>query len=303
VRLAVFRVMEAPPTGSSRSAIGLRILAAALVVLASLGVKQLVLDDEEQAVETRGARIVDYRVDSELIGEELPVTVVIPRGARDGRRSLLVFLHGRGADEKSYLYPEMFAALARQGGRAPVVAFPRGGPDSYWHDREGGRWGSYVLEELVPSLVQRFEIEPERVAIGGISMGGFGAFDLGRQRPGELCAIGGHSPAVWLEADQAAPGAFDDAGDFERNDVIELVGPPASPLAGKRVWVDVGEDDPFAEAARELAESLEAGGARVTLRTGPGGHESHYWRDHWGSYMRFYARALKECQRPRDADG
>lgn len=295
--------MTGLPTGYSRGVIALRILAAVLVVLASLGVKELVLDNDEEATKTRGARIVDYSVDSELIGEELPVTVVVPRGARDGKRSLLVFLHGRGGDEDSYLDPEMFAALARQRGKAPVVAFPRGGPDSYWHDREDGEWGSYVLEELVPSLVERFEIELERVALGGISMGGFGAYNLARQRPGDICAVGGHSPAVWLEADRTAPGAFDDEQDFERNDVIDLVGPPASPLAGKRAWVDVGDEDPFADAARELAASLEAGGARVALRTGPGGHESEYWREHWRSYMRFYARALKECQPPSDDNG
>lgn len=295
--------MNGLPTGYTRGAIGLRVLAAALVLIAAIGVKELVLDDEEGAPKARGARVIDYRVDSELIGEELPVTVVVPRGARDGKRSLLVFLHGRSGDEDSYLDPEMFAALARQKGKAPVVAFPGGGPDSYWHDREDGEWGSYVLEELVPNLVERFEIEPERVALGGISMGGFGAYNLARQDAGAFCAVGGHSPAVWLEAGDTAPGAFDDAEDFERNDVIELTGPPASPLAGKRVWVDVGEDDPFAQTASALADALEAGGARVAFRTGPGGHESEYWRDHWRSYIRFYARALKECQKPRDADG
>ncbi len=291
--------MERPPASHPRRAIALRILAAVLIIVAAAALEQLVLDGEDEAASMRGARVVDYRVESALIGEELPVSVVVPRGARDGRRSLLVFLHGRGGDERSYLDSEMYAALARQRGKAPVVAFPRGGPDSYWHDRDEGAWGSYVLDELIPDLVDRFEIESERVAVGGISMGGFGAFDIARQRPAAICAVGGHSPAVWLEAGQAAPGAFDDPDDFAEHDVIELVGPPGTPLAGKRAWVDVGDQDSFAAAVAELAESLEAGGVRLALRTGPGEHTGEYWRGNWSRYMRFYARALKECQRPR----
>ena len=118
---------------------------------AAIALKDLVLDANTTASGTAGSRLVEFSVDSELLGEQLPVNVVIPPGARDGRRSLLVFLHGRGDDESSYLSTEMFSALARQGGRAPIVAFPRGGPDSYWHDRDDGAWGSYVLDELVPA--------------------------------------------------------------------------------------------------------------------------------------------------------
>jgi S-formylglutathione hydrolase FrmB len=297
--------MNDATTAYSTRALVLRVLAAVGVVLVSVALKDSVLDGESGPSGTAGSRVIDYSVDSDLLDAELPVTVVIPPGARDGRRSLLVFLHGRGDDEQTYLEAEMFDALARQGGRAPVVAFPRGGPDSYWHDRAGGAWRSYVLEELIPQLVARFGIEPERIAIGGISMGGFGAFDLARRgafrlRSGaetEFCAVGGHSPAIWEEASQTAPGAFDDDRDFADHDVIELVAPPASPLAGTSYWLDVGEGDPFAEAVRALGDGLEAGGAEGRLRVGEGGHDSDYWRSNWRRYMHFYARALKKCQR------
>jgi S-formylglutathione hydrolase FrmB len=274
----------------------LRVLGAALVVVAAIVIKDVV-DRGTESERTAGSRVVDWNIDSELLGEGVPVSVVIPPGARDGRRSLLVFLHGRGDDEDSYLEKEMFEALDRQGGRAPVVAFPRANPDSYWHDRGSGAWGSYVAEELIPKLVRRFEIEPERIAIGGISMGGFGAFDIAARDPEVFCAVGGHSPAVWLDASDTAPGAFDDEQDFAEHDVIEAVGPPASPLEGKRFWLDVGDQDPFAEADTALADALIAGGAKGRLYEGDGGHESEYWRSNWRRYMNFYARALKKCQR------
>ena len=142
----------------------------------------------------------------------------------------------------------------------------------------------------------RFEIEPERIAIGGISMGGFGAFDIARQSPETFCTVGGHSPAVWENASDTAPGAFDNEDDFNRHDVIAEVGTPEDPLAGKRIWLDVGNDDPFAEATGTLLDSLEQGEAQARLYEGQGGHESSYWNSNWNRYMQFYARALKKCQ-------
>lgn len=289
--------------GYSARSIVLRILAAAAVVAVAVVVRDAF--EDEASSSTGGSRVVSFQVESELLGGAQPVEVVIPPGARDGRRALLVFLHGRDDDESSYLTEPMFKALRRQRGKAPVVAFPRGGPDSYWHDRESGEWGSYVLDELLPALIERFEIEPERVAIGGISMGGFGAYNLARLEPEKFCSVGGHSPAVWESASETAPGAFDGEEDFERNDIIAAVGPPLDPLAGKRVWVDVGSDDPFAEANRALADSLEAGGAEVVLYEGPGDHETSYWESNWPRYMAFYARTLKACQvdpKPKEED-
>jgi S-formylglutathione hydrolase FrmB len=293
---------DAAPVANGHSPLSLvlRVLAAAAVVGIAILVRDLVEDDASS--ETGGSRVISYEVESELLGGKQPVEVVVPPGARDGRRALLVFLHGRGEDEGSYLVEPMFKGLRRQRGKAPVVAFPRGGPDSYWHDREDGEWGSYVLDELVPDLVERFEIEPERVAIGGISMGGFGAYNLARQDPDAFCSVGGHSPAVWQNAGDTAPGAFDGEEDFDRNDVIADVGPPLSPLEGKKSWIDVGSEDPFAEADRALADSLEAGGADVKFHEGDGGHETSYWDSNWPRYMAFYARTLKACQEKAPSD-
>ena len=225
----------------------------------------------------------------------MPVKVVVPPGARDGRRSLLIFLHGRGEDEKSYLVEPMFRALAKAGGKAPVVAFPEGGPDSYWHDRGDGEWGSYVLDEVVPEIAARFEIEPERIAIGGISIG-FGALDIAAIDPDRFCAVGAHSPAIWENAGDTASGAFDNDEDFDRHDVFTELGPPGDPLAGKRVWLDVAATTHSAASVSDLRGVLEEGGAKVRLYEGDGGHESAYWNDNWNRYMQFYARALKKCQ-------
>ena len=229
-----------------------------------------------------GIRVEDNVVDSRAVGRELPVKVVVPG---DGPRPLLVFLHGRNNDESTYVRTPMLEALEALGDRAPIVAFPDGGKDSYWHDRADGDWGRYVMDEVIPQLTDRYHTD--RVAIGGISMGGFGAYDLARRNPERFCAVGGHSPALWRTGGETAPGAFDDAEDFARHDII---GEPAG-LADLPVWLDAGDADPF----RPGQEALVAALGDVTVHTWPGGHDGDYWDAHWPDYLRWYARELERC--------
>ena len=107
--------------------------------------------------------------------------------------------------------------------------------------------------------------------------------------------MGGHSPALWLSGGDTAPGAFDDAEDFEHNDVIEAVQTNPGAFGEIPIWNDAGEEDPFLISDVRLTEALEAGGADLTAHIWPGGHEQGYWDSHWGAYLRFYADALSNC--------
>jgi S-formylglutathione hydrolase FrmB len=151
-----------------------------------------------------------------------------------------------------------------------VVLLLDGGDHSYWHDRADGRWGSMVLDEAIP--------EHRRVALGGISMGGYGALLLGAER--HFCAVGGHSPALWLSGADSAAGAFDDDADYARHDIVNH-----PPHYSAPVWIDVGQDDPFHDAAVRYAHEIHA-----ELHVSPGGHDNGYWHAHMRQYFAFYAR-------------
>jgi S-formylglutathione hydrolase FrmB len=207
------------------------------------------------------------------------VVVLVPEGG--GKRPLLIFLHGKGGNQNAHLQDEMFDAIEALGDRAPVIAFPAGG-GSYWHDRRGGAWERMVRRELPRQVARRVVVDRSRLAVGGISMGGFGALSLARS--GDYCAAGAHSPAIWRTGGETAPGAFDDAEDFARHDVI------AHPPHGIPLWVDIGDEDPFLPGVRAFGR---AAGVRVRVRDG--GHSGDYWRPHYEEYLRFYARALEDC--------
>jgi S-formylglutathione hydrolase FrmB len=126
-------------------------------------------------------------------------------------------------------------------------------------------------------------------------MGGFGAYDLALLHPTRFCAVGGHSPALWFESGETAPGAFDGAADFNRNDVVGMVRGNPDAFAGMRVWNDYGDADPFRAYDEGLVDYLRADGADLSAHTWDGGHDGAYWNRHWGAYLRFYANALAAC--------
>jgi pimeloyl-ACP methyl ester carboxylesterase len=222
---------------------------------------------------TRGARLVDFTVHSRLTHRDLHEILVEPR--RHGSW-LLVLLHGKGGGPSQFLSRPFFKTLAALRNRAPDVLLLDGGDDSYWHNRADGAWESMVLREAIPAGTGR--TMPHRIAIGGISMGGYGALLLGSYHP-DFCAVGAQSPALSPSAGQTAPGAFDNAQDYERNNVFELR--PPHPL-----WIDLGASDPFREATLAYARR-----AAVRAHIKPGGHDLALWNAYMPKFLRFFAGA------------
>lgn len=266
-----------------RRAVAAAALLAAAAVVAAFAIPRTT------AVRLYGATIVHVTVNSRYVDARLPMTIVLPVGARPGR-PLLIFLHGRSGGPNSELSTPMFAALRSLGRNAPDIAFPDGGDHSYWHDRHGGAWSTYVLREAVPQAVKVTRANPQRLAIGGISMGGFGAYDIARNSPATFCAVGGHSAALWPTAGATAPGAFDDQADFAANNLVALARTNPRLYGHAQLWLDGGDQDPFHAADEQLASALH-----INMHVWPGGHDGDYWNAHWPNYLRFYAAALRIC--------
>nr|WP_238353181.1 alpha/beta hydrolase-fold protein [Kribbella solani] len=230
----------------------------------------------------RGTR-VGYRVlypDGYAASAELPVVIV---------------LHGRGGDHTSAVNDlgiDKYLTAAVQGGTRPfAIATVDGGKDSYWHHRTDGNDTGYMLnQEFLPLLAKR-GLRIDRYGVFGWSMGGYGALLWvalqswqRRVRPEvQAVAVGALSPALWRTYGEAQPGAFDDAGDFERSQVF---GRPNG-FRDVAVRIDCGRDDPFADAALELRDELRAAGGQQAGRHTPG-----YWRRMLPDHLRFLGAKL-----------
>jgi hypothetical protein len=107
-----------------------------------------------------------------------------------------------------------------------------------------------------------------------------------------FCAVGGHSAAIWPAAGDTAPGAFDNAADFDHNNLIGFAARAGRRLfPGAALWLDGGSADPFHPYDEQFAHELG-----ITMHVWPGGHDFDYWNAHWGSYLGFYAAAFANCR-------
>jgi len=223
-----------------------------------------------QAAQTRPQphlRIEPYTLHSRYVHVPLHPIRIVP--AKHGNWTLIL-MYGRGGAPPGELTGELLDALQKLGRRAPIVLLPDGHDHSYWHNRADGAWESMVLKEIIP--------KHGKVAIGGISMGGYGALLIGARR--HFCAVEGHSPALWFSGYYSAAGAFDNAEDYARNDIVNHPPHYSSP-----VWIDVGTADPFHNAAVYYAHEIHA-----KLHVWPGGHDDDYWHAHFAQYLAFYVR-------------
>jgi enterochelin esterase-like enzyme len=273
------------------------IAAAFLAVAVAAGVAVAVASfrDTRRYKSTHLAQVKQLDVRSPLLGRTMTQVAVVPPRLANRRRPLLVLLHGRAMHPDGLLSEQLFRELRRLGPRAPIVLFPNGGDHSYFHDRRSGRWGSYVLGEVIPTAIRELGADPKRVALGGVSMGGFGALNLARRAPGRFCAIGAHSAALWQRAADTAPGAFDDAADFRRNDVVGYVRAIRRPYGSTPVWIDVGTHDPFSPVDSRVAQLLRARRAPMQFHMWDGSHDTRYWDRHMAAYLRFYSAELAAC--------
>ena len=109
--------------------------------------------------------------------------------------------------------------LARDhGANAPAVLLVDGGDHSYYHDRDDFDWGTHILEEAIPP--SRATGTPTRARRRSAASRWAASAPSTSPASAGSGAVGAH-PALWEGAGQTPEGAFDDAEDFERHDVLE----------------------------------------------------------------------------------
>jgi S-formylglutathione hydrolase FrmB len=237
------------------------------------------------------------RFRSEHLHRTLEQVIVLPRDfERDDHRPMIVFLHGRKGHPSSPYDTSMVEALGSAGTTAPVILLVNGGSHSYFHDRDDGAWGSYITKDLVPAMSRTYGIDTERIGYAGVSMGGYGALELTRGSTTRRCGVVGIAPALWLQAGDSAPGAFDDAEDFDDHDVLGAIRSDARhALHGTPVWLAGGDRDPFKPGTDAAAAALRDQHESVVRRTGHGGHDGAYFHRQYLPMLRWFIRRFTSC--------
>lgn len=129
--------------------------------------------------------------------QEYPHLTHLPDGYDKDQRAwpLILFLHGsgsRGTDLKM-VRSEGPLHYINQGHSIPfIVVTPQCPPDE--------AWDSARLAHLIDKVSAKYRVDPKRVYVTGLSLGGFGTWDLAANYPDKITAIapvsGGEDPAI-----------------------------------------------------------------------------------------------------------
>lgn len=242
-------------------------------------------------VPRRDAKLVSGSFTSARMGgRKVGWTIGYPKGHGPGDDlPVVVSLHGRGDTHDSTFrtlhLADTLTDVLKGGTPAFALASVDGGDHGYWHHRaDGTDAGAMVVDEFVPLLKER-GLDTSRLGLYGWSMGGYGALLLAGKENLPVRGVAVSSPALFTAAGLTPAGAFDDAADYDRNDVY---GHPEW-LDGVRLRVDCGLQDPFYPATRDFVGRLHPRPAGGFIQ---GAHTDDYWRKVAPQQMAFLGRRL-----------
>jgi S-formylglutathione hydrolase FrmB len=258
----------------------------------------------EENVSPAPHRLESATIESAALGRAVEATVLVPdREPPAGGFPVLYLLHGAFSHHREWAQQVPLAALCAA--FPMLVVTPEAANSLYLDGDDGQRYADFTLWD-VPALVEaRYPVRRDRGgrALAGLSMGGFGALNLGLSHPERYAVLGSLSGAfgmTWWNLGKRPPflAALGPEGSFVRAHfnpwrVLERA-VAAAPAAWPRIglWVGRGDDPDVVEANRSYHASLERFGVAHGYGESGGGHDWDYWRTVTPDLLAFVADAL-----------
>lgn len=189
-----------------------------------------------------------------------------------------------------------------------VVVMPDGGRGWYTNAAEGYAYEDDLVKDVVGLVDRTFPVKAEREgrAIGGLSMGGYGAVKVGLKHHETFCSVNSHSGALAFvrgntdENKKLSP-------EFERIFGKDAKDGPEDPFAiveeidhGRipAMRIDCGTDDFLIQHNRDFHKFLEDRHVAHEYQEFPGSHNWAYWDEHVQQALAFHVRNLKLKLKP-----
>lgn len=227
---------------------------------------------------------------SPAMGQHVSYSVILPR-VGEGPYPVLFQLHGLSDSHSGWVTR---SNLLRHSADYPVmIVMPDSGTGAYldWigHERIGKRnYESLIITDITNHLKSMFNVTDGPWAIGGLSMGGYGAMRLGLKYPDRFASIWSHSSKFEWEG-MVESSAFADPADTDvRYHAKKLVGAANKPI----ITFDCGTEDYLLDENRRFDAYLTEIGLEHSYSEHPGAHEWDYWDTHVQSALEQHAQAL-----------
>jgi len=234
---------------------------------------------------------------SESLEKATAMCVILPDPSIEPPYFTLYQFHGLSDDHTIWMRRTSIERYVA--GLPLVVVMPDGGRGFYTDAVEGYAYESHIMKDTLGFIERYFPVKKScsHRAIGGLSMGGYGAVKLALKYPKVFGSVAAHSSAFLSGQEEE----FRESGEFRRifgenpagggEDVFALV----EKIKSKdmpAIRFDCGKSDFLLEANRKFHRHLSRRKIKHTYREYPGGHEWDYWDAHFPKALKFHRKAL-----------
>lgn len=234
---------------------------------------------------------------SEALGVQTTVYVILPQKSTKGQIGVngngdnseykcLYLLHGLSDDHSIWLRRTSIERYATEYGICVVM--PYGGRSFYTDMQYGGKYYTYISEEL-PRLMQEFfgvSDKRENNFIAGLSMGGYGALKIALKNPECYSAVAGLSSAADIRGvamdfkDTLIPVFGEDVNIPDDEDLLCLAEKTNALQVKPRIYMGVGTEDFLYDGNQKLKAKFESLHYDYTYRESPGVHGWAFWDEY-----------------------
>jgi S-formylglutathione hydrolase FrmB len=278
------------------------------------------------AVSLRAQSRIDCNaLNSRILKYPVRYCVYLPAGYDAGatkhpaqKYSVLYFLHGLGDNEQTLFNSggwTLLDDLRKQHKLGEfLIAAPDGRRTFYINSADGAvRYNDFFLQEFIPLIEKKYSVAPDRKhrAIGGISMGGYGALRFAFAHPEMFSAVSAQSAALITEPPreldnasragapmarvlESAFGNPIDVSHWNENSPLVLARRNATALRRMKIYFNCGQEDNygFEKGAAALHDELRKAGIAHEYHPYPGDHSLNYFLAHFPEVMEFHSRAF-----------
>jgi putative tributyrin esterase len=214
--------------------------------------------------------------------------------------SVFYLLHGLSDDHTIWMRRTSIERYVE--GLPLVVVMPDGGRGWYTNSALGLAYEDDLIKDVIGLVDRTFPVKAERQgrAIGGLSMGGYGAVKLSLKHLEMFGSVNSHSGAVAVHRDPKLIKELNP--EFERIFGKTPAGGPEDPFSliervdhGRLppLRVDCGADDFLLAENRSFHRHLESLHIPHEYEEFPGGHDWPYWDKHVQEAIAFHTRNLQ----------
>jgi len=156
------------------------------------------------------------------------------------------------------------------------------------------------MKDVIGFVERYFPVKKERRgrAIGGLSMGGYGAMKLALKFPKVFCSVVSHSSAMHFAhapIRAESPEWKHILGDKSTGgkDDLWAITDKLAPSKAPAIRFDCGKDDGLLDSNRKFHRQLLKRKIKHQYKEYPGGHTWGYWDEHVQEALKFHKKHLR----------